>query len=340
MEELYEKYNYPSFAKFKQILTLNGVKASTKEIQECINNQAVAELHKPQTKNKKHFKFIVALASFEMLQIDLIDYQKYSHKNNGYNYILIAVDVFSRYAFASPIKKKTPEMVLKAFESFDVIPRAVFHDSGNEFKGSFLKFLNEHDVVNLHAEVGDHNSLGVIDRFSRTLKTVIAKYMTSHDTTTYYNKIDSFIEGYNNTPHASLANHTPASVLKDKKINSLIQKINLEKMKYNAKVTNKIISKIKVGDKVRVQIKKNLFNKGYEITFTKQIYTVESIDGEKALLDDGHKYNINKLLLSKYIAKSQTFNKDADDLNARVKRKVRREGLDYDEELYWDEDEE
>ena len=262
MEELFKKFNYPSFAKFKIILKNHNVQFTNDEIKEFINNQVSTQLHKTMPQRKENYKFIVANEPFEMLQIDLLDYQKYSMKNKGFHFILVAIDIFSRFAFAMPIKSKKPENVLDAFKSFNVIPKAIFHDSGNEYKGVFLQYLNEKEIVDLKANIGDHNSLGVIDRFCRTLKTIIAKYMTENNTTIYYNQLDGIIDAYNNSPHSSLGNNAPIEVFKDKNVLQFVKQINWAKTKYNASLRNKVANKIKVGDNVRVKLKKNVFKNG------------------------------------------------------------------------------
>lgn len=120
MEEIYKKYNFPSVAKFKQILKLNDVKATNKEIEEFIKNKNVNQLHKPVITYKRNLKFITALEPFEMLQIDLLDYQKYSKTNKGFKFILIGIDIFTRFGYAEPIKDKTPSNVFEAFKNFDI----------------------------------------------------------------------------------------------------------------------------------------------------------------------------------------------------------------------------
>jgi len=184
MEELYKKYNYPSVAKFKEILKQNNIKATNKEIDKFVKSRAVNLLHKPVSNYKLNYKFITTLEPFEMLQIDLLDYQKYSKTNKGYKFVLIGIDIFTRNAFAEPIKDKTPINVLEAFKRFDIKNlTSVYHDSGSEFKGVLLKYLNENKIIDLKADIEDHHSLGVVDRFSKTLKTIIAKYMTANETT-------------------------------------------------------------------------------------------------------------------------------------------------------------
>ena len=43
----------------------------------------------------------------EIHSCDLVDMSKYSRVNKGYKYIFTNVDLFSKYAYAFPIKSKT-----------------------------------------------------------------------------------------------------------------------------------------------------------------------------------------------------------------------------------------
>ena len=47
---------------------------------------------------------------------DLVDMQAFSSFNKGFKYILTVIDVFSKYAWAVPIKDKSAASVTKAFE--------------------------------------------------------------------------------------------------------------------------------------------------------------------------------------------------------------------------------
>ena len=46
----------------------------------------------------------------------MLPFKKY---NKGYSYIMVAIDVFSRYAFAEAIKSKEGKSVTKAFKDYD-----------------------------------------------------------------------------------------------------------------------------------------------------------------------------------------------------------------------------
>ena len=336
MEELYKTYNYPSIGKFKEILKLNGINATHKEIKTFVNSYSVNELHKPTQNMKEKYKFIIAFEPYEMIQIDLLDYSKYSKTNKGYKYILIGVDVFTRYAYAIPIKSKTPQDVLNGFKQFDIKQlNAIYSDSGNEYKGVFSKYLKEKNINELKAEVGDHNSLGIIDRFSKTFKTMISKYMTANGTTKYFNVIDSLIDVYNNLPHSSIGNIQPINAFVGENYD-LIKRINLEKLKHNKSVMKKQQIKTKVGNYVREKIKKQLFDKGYEITYSKQIYNVVAINNDKAELNDGRFVKLINLIVVNPNNPQPNINDERDEAVAQSKlnRRLNKEGI-HDETLYW-----
>ena len=89
----------------------------------------------------------------------------------------------------------------------------------------------------------------VVDRFIRTLKKKIYKYMTSISKNVYFNKLDDIVNKYNNTYHRTIK-LKPVDV----KSNTYIE----IKKEVNDKGT-----KFKVGDHVRISKYKNVFAKAY-----------------------------------------------------------------------------
>ena len=49
-------------------------------------------------------------------QMDLADMQSMQKFNNGYRYLLVCIDVFSKYAWVIPLKNKTGLSLVKAFK--------------------------------------------------------------------------------------------------------------------------------------------------------------------------------------------------------------------------------
>ena len=89
----------------------------------------------------------------------------------------------------------------------------------------------------------------VAERFIRTLKTKIYKYMTSISKNVYIDKLDDIVNEYNNTYHRTIK-MKPVDVKDNTYIDS-------------SKEVNDKNPKFKVGDLVRISKYKNIFAKGY-----------------------------------------------------------------------------
>ena len=68
-------------------------------------------------------------------QADLVDMQQYSKENRGFKYILTIIDVFSKYAYAIPIKNKQGTIIKEAFSKIfkNQYPLKLQVDRGTEF---------------------------------------------------------------------------------------------------------------------------------------------------------------------------------------------------------------
>ena len=80
---------------------------------------------------------------------------KYEDENKGYRWILTAIDVFSRYLFAMPLRRKHKEFTVNAVkvlleqfeERFGQLPKLIQMDDGGEFKNTkVLPFLEEKGI--------------------------------------------------------------------------------------------------------------------------------------------------------------------------------------------------
>ena len=65
----------------------------------------VSEFHVPVSKKFPRRKYIVkGLHSF--FQADLINMRKHSKQNKGFNYLLVVINVYSKFVWVVPIKSK------------------------------------------------------------------------------------------------------------------------------------------------------------------------------------------------------------------------------------------
>ena len=80
-------------------------------------------------------------------QADLVDISSLARFNKGYKFLLTCIDVFSKFAWVVPLKKKTGESLVNGFQSILDLgrsPEKLQTDKGTEFLNrNFQSFLKE-----------------------------------------------------------------------------------------------------------------------------------------------------------------------------------------------------
>ena len=271
----YKEYNYPSAEKLYQIL---NKKYKLTDIKAELKKQNVYQLYynKPSVLGGH----ILALAPKQLMQIDLTFMDKFGGSNKGYKYILLAIDVFSRYAWGIPLKTKTVGEITEAFIQIPA-PECVISDNGGEFLGKeFQNMLNDTGIAHQTAILNDHHALGIVDRMTLTLKNLIYKNFIANDDTKWYDKIDKIMDTYNNTPHSGIYGYTPNEAFTEKKVQTVLTTINSELMQ---KGVNK--DDIKEGDTVRVRKKEWSFKRGYTPKWSEDVSKVDAVKGNTIMID-------------------------------------------------------
>ena len=103
----------------------------------------------------------------------------------------------------------------------------------------------------------------VDERFIRTLKSKICKYMTSISKNVYIDKLDDIVDEYNNAYHTTIK-MKPIDVKDNTYINT-------------DKEINDKDSKFKVSDHVRISKYKNIFAKGYAPNWSEEVFVIKKV---------------------------------------------------------------
>ena len=104
--ELYDSLNFPSPVKFRAALLRQGYKVRLKDVEEFVKSQTPTRLFK---KHPLYAGKTIATRSNERWFVDLIDYT--NNPAGKFNYVLLAIDAFSRHAFARPLRDKKTSVV-------------------------------------------------------------------------------------------------------------------------------------------------------------------------------------------------------------------------------------
>ena len=245
-------------------------RVSSKKISNWLANSDTYTLHKPVKKNFRRRKFIVSGPKV-LWQLDLCDMSKLSKYNDGYKYILLQIDVFTRKANAKLLKTKTGVEVARAFKMMideNHSPETLHTDRGGEFFNShFKRVLKEYNIKH-YTTHNQEIKASLVERLQRTIKTKIFRYFTHSNTYKFTDILDDIVSSYNNSPHSSIG--TAPNNVTSKNQEEVWHSI------YNPDKKEIPVSKFKykLGDKVRISKYSTTFAKGYLPGWSEEIFTV------------------------------------------------------------------
>ena len=204
---------------------------------------------------------------------DLADMQALSEENEGYKFLLLVIDTFSKYGWIVPLKNKKGETMVKAFKTIfeeGRTPGKLWTDKGTEFYNKNMNDLRKLYDIELYSTENEEKS-SIAERWIRTMKEKMFKYFTDYNTNKYIDVLPDLVEDYNNTVHSS-TKLTPTDASKEE--NELKVWRNLYPDRYK---TSRLNPKFSVGDEVRITKKKKVFEKGYTTRWTEEIFTIKEI---------------------------------------------------------------
>jgi hypothetical protein len=273
--------------------------------------------------NKFKRRSVITTYNNDIWSADLLDVSNMSKSNNKIKFLLIIVDVYSRYAYVVPLKSKNGEDVLNGFKSIDKTPKNLWVDEGKEFYNTEMKKYCKEKNINIY-----HTYTGLkavhAERFNRTLRDLIFTYLNSNDVKNYLNELPKIVETYNNTYHNSIK-ETPYNIyIKDKLPKHKVYMEN-EEAKFNA------------GEYVRKVVVKKLFEKGFTAKWSEDIYIINKIDDRtlpimyelKDLQGNAVKGKFYKNQLLKSAFKGKVENNSVKTLikEGKTEKKILKEGL-------------
>ena len=228
------------------------------------------ELHKPLRKRFARRR-VVSNGIDDIWSADLIEMQEFAKSNKGIRYLLNVIDVFSKYVWSIPLKDKTGNSTVEAFNKLIKIrkPNKLWVDKGKEFYNKSMDKWLEDNYIHRYSTFNEGKAV-VIERFNRTLKEIMWKYFTTNNTNKYIDSLDDMVSTYNNTLHRSIK-MTPSEASQIE--NEDIVRSNL----YGGIKERTKKTKFKVGDHVRIPRYKRLFEKGYTPNWTKEIFQIDKI---------------------------------------------------------------
>jgi transposase InsO family protein len=199
LERHYYNLNYPeSFTtktalerRFKGEIEKNDVDEWT-QAQKTITEYAPARknfLRRPTVAHKRDSVWAADTAFF-------ISLAKY---NRGYKYLVIIVDVLSKFVRAVPLKTKKPAELLQGMKKiFKTAKPSIFYvDMGTEFSSHFSKYLKENNIQLWRAH--NETKSSVAERYIQTYKLRVYRYMHYNNTKKWIDVYEKILNNMNNS---------------------------------------------------------------------------------------------------------------------------------------------
>ena len=180
---------------------------SEREVKTFLARRDTYTLHKPRVRFPRRKTYSKGIA--DLYQIDLADVSNLAAFNDGARYLLTCIrciDVFSKRAWAVPVRTKTGRDVVNAFEKIliDGMPNMVQSDKGTEFLNSTFQSMLKRRGIKFYTSENKDWKASVVERFNRTFKTKMYRYFTYKNTRRYVDVLDNMLHSYNNTYHSSI----------------------------------------------------------------------------------------------------------------------------------------
>lgn len=214
---------------------------------------------------------IYARAPNEIWTTDLVDMQRYSKTNKGLRYILIILDVFSRFALCRGIKDKTGKTVAHALEDIMKIsksqPKFLWSDEGTEYYNRDVKNVLRRRNIELYST---HNTVkaSIAERFIRTLRRKIEREYIVTESTVWYDKLPTLVLEYNTSRHRTIK----MSPLK------AMQPENAEAVYATQfKGAGGTDPAFVIGDQVRTSLSKKIFEKESTQAWSEEVFRIRDV---------------------------------------------------------------
>lgn len=270
LSDVYYDINHPAgFASIAKLSKATGL--SHEVVKTWFKEQPAYTLHR-QARQKYPTRHYVVHDIDEQWQADLAEVGLIANYNRNYRYILTVIDIFSRYAWARPLKSKRGEEVAAAFKSiFDEgrVPKRVQTDQGREFENRHVRALFDLHHIELFSVKSAYKA-ALVERFNRTLKHRLWRYFTAKNKQVWVDVLQKAVHAYNHSVHRSIR-RKPAEVTAD-------DVADLRELRAKRPQPPRGKEDVSVGDKVRISKVKSVFDKGYLPSWTEEIFIVADIN--------------------------------------------------------------
>lgn len=298
------------------------------QVKSWLARQDVYTIYKRVTRKFNRPRVVVPKMDYQF-DADTVNMVKYVKDNERFSYILIVVDIFTRFLWTVPLQTLTGKEMVKALSQIfsSVKPINFRSDMGSEWKNRLVEKYMKENKIN-HFMTTNEVKANFAERCIATVKMLMTRYMYNHQTHNWIDTLQNVTNAYNTSFHRSIKmtpkdarSADPVTLWRNQYIRpkKFIRKPNRTQTEYL----------FKINDKVRLSKFRKPFEKAYDQKWTDEIfiianretqqhiplYTIKNWNNdpiigkfythelEKVIVDDKTVYKIEKVLKPKRLNK-------------------------------------
>ena len=240
------------------------------DVLKWLQAQDAYTLHKSARKKLSQEPRVYVKRIDQQWALDLCDVRNIAGYNQDCHFILTCIDVFSKWAEAEPVPRKSAASTTAAFERILARtrrrPERVETDQGKEFYNAAFSNLCIREGIHHFSTQSSHKAC-VVERFNRSLKNLMYRHFTANNTYEWMDVLPDLLKTYNSRYHRSIK-MAPNDVNFNNE-NEVYRNLYTKKPKRGKRFHE--------GDMVRISKKRQIFDKGYLPNYTEEIFRVANV---------------------------------------------------------------
>lgn len=275
LRKIYYNTRHPAaYGSVQNLVKASGL--SKRAVEQWLRSQPTYTLHKTRRQRFPMARYYVRKPNLQF-QADLVDYSKFASHNKGYKFMLMIMDLFTRQAWAFPMRSKSGREVASIFQPFfqQHETQRLQCDEGKEFYNKDVKDVLADYGIELFS-IYSPTKAALVERLNRTIKGMLEKIFTATNSKNWIDVIDDVMHIYNNRKHRSIGMAPNEVHAREKEAFDTMygdfQPGMETKMKNSAK--KKLLS---IGTRVRLSKRKGTFGRGYEANWSSEEFFISDV---------------------------------------------------------------
>ena len=203
--------------------------------------------------------------------------------NDGYRYILVVLDCFSKYAWVRPQRTKDAKATTETMrailsEAHPRKPQKLQTDKGKEFCNSTFMGMLRTKGIHFFTTNNEEIKAAMVERLNRTLKARIYRYFTFTKSERYLDVLPTIVASYNKSYHRTIG-MAPSDVSRANTAD-IFDRVYGNDISRSIQKDKAAPKSISPDTTIRITRPVKAFTKGYEPRWTDELFKVANVVGK------------------------------------------------------------